>query len=453
MTCISDVDQWARCQWHAVELGDARLERRVVEVGARMAAMPGASLPQQMGDWASLKAAYRMLNHPEVSHTKLSEPHWCTTRQEAREMPVTLLVQDMTYLDYTLYRDTMAGLGPIGDGGGQGLLLHTTLAVVPAPRRVLGIAHQHVFVRVPVPPGESRRRRPKRERETRVWGEAIQAIGAPPQGSHWVLIADRAADNTDLLLTCRRTGTDFNVRMAFEHRLVTEDRTPTYLLTTARSWLPVVGKTLDLPAANGRAARLAHLLVSLGRVQLRTPKSEAPLWVWVVRTWEVDAPSDVKPVEWILATSVAVETAEDALQRLDWYTARWVVEEYHQCLKTGCQIERRDFEHADRVKRLLGFLAPTALRLLQMREEARLNPDLPASVVAEPITIAVLAAKLEAPAATLTVRSFWRGVARLGGFLGRSRDGEPGWKTIWRGWQILDMLTQGANLMASLSKT
>ena len=25
-------------------------------------------------------------------------------------------------------------------------------------------------------------------------------------------------------------------------------------------------------------------------------------------------------------------------------------------------------------------------------------------------------------------------VARLGGFLGRKSDGEPGWQTLWQGW-------------------
>lgn len=52
-----------------------------------------------------------------------------------------------------------------------------------------------------------------------------------------------------------------------------------------------------------------------------------------------------------------LERPEDALERVAWYTTRWLVEEYQQCLKTGCRVERRDLEHVDRVRRLLGFLS------------------------------------------------------------------------------------------------
>jgi hypothetical protein len=35
---------------------------------------------------------------------------------------------------------------------------------------------------------------------------------------------------------------------------------------------------------------------------------------------------------------------------------------------------------------------------------------------------------------------FWQDVARLGGFIGRSSDGEPGWQTLWKGWsRVLEM--------------
>ncbi len=448
-TFVQDPQEWAQQQWRGVNLRDTRLERRVPEVGTQMAALPGVSLPQQMKDPGQLKAAYGILHSPKVSHEALSKPHWNATRQSARKEPLVLMIQDVSHLDFTHFVHTMDGLCPIGDGNGVGLLLHTTLAIAPQPRRVLGIAHQQVFKRKPQPDKAKRRKRPKEERESRVWGEAVKAIGVPPPGVRWVVVADRAGDNTDFLLTCRKVA-DFNVRMVGEHRLVTADDTPAYLLTTARSWDPVVSKVIDIPARNGQPARQARVCVSYGQVTLRVPKGEDPLLVWVVRAWEVDAPADVAALEWILATSVPVKNAEDALERLDWYTCRWIVEDYHQCLKTGCTIEQRDFEHADRIERLLGFLGPIAVRLLQLREDSRLNPELPASTVADPLMVTILASKLGVPATTLTVRGFWRGVARMGGFLGRRRDGQPGWKTLWRGWLYLDTMAQGARLVAGL---
>ena len=48
---------------------------------------------------------------------------------------------------------------------------------------------------------------------------------------------------------------------------------------------------------------------------------------------------------------------------------------------------------------------------------------------------------LKLPPGDLTLREFWRAVARLGGFLARKSDGEPGWQTLWRGWLKLQDLT------------
>jgi hypothetical protein len=46
------------------------------------------------------------------------------------------------------------------------------------------------------------------------------------------------------------------------------------------------------------------------------------------------------------------------------------------------------------------------------------------------------------------VRDFFRTLAKLGGFLGRKGDGEPGWLTIWRGWEKLYGMIRGAELVA-----
>ena len=73
---IDDAETWAEEQWSNVTLGDARLERRAVELGAQMAKLPGASLSQQMGSWAQSKATYRLLDNAKASHEKLQRPHW-----------------------------------------------------------------------------------------------------------------------------------------------------------------------------------------------------------------------------------------------------------------------------------------------------------------------------------------------------------------------------------------
>jgi hypothetical protein len=172
---------------------------------------------------------------------------------------------------------------------------------------------------------------------------------------------------------------------------------------------------------------------------------------WIVRAWEVDAPPAIKePIEWILITSVPTSTVEDALERVRWYTCRWLVEDYHQCLKTGCAIEKRQLDRGADIERLLGFLGPIAGRLLQLRNLARSLPEIQAITYIDPLVIQMLQLRLPQLAGkSLTLAEFWRAVAQLGGHLGRRRDGPPGWRTIWRGWNQLSDLVEGARLYAA----
>ncbi len=134
--------------------------------------------------------------------------------------------------------------------------------------------------------------------------------------------------------------------------------------------------TLDVPASHGRPARTAQMCLAWSQVTIPAPRNgppelrdQPPITAWVIRAWEVNAPPGAEPIEWILVTSVPTETVADAKERVWWYTFRWLTEEYHQCLKTGCNIEHRQFDHGDDIRRLLGFCGPIAARLLQLRPD------------------------------------------------------------------------------------
>ncbi len=133
---------WAAAQYGVAQLGDQRLTRRAVQIATQMAKCPQASLPNQMGSATALRGAYRLLNHPGVTLEALIAPHQQLTLEQVRapDLTVVLFPEDTTELDYSLQAHT-TGLGPIGLHHGQGLLLHTTLAVLPESRQVLGVAH------------------------------------------------------------------------------------------------------------------------------------------------------------------------------------------------------------------------------------------------------------------------------------------------------------------------
>jgi hypothetical protein len=429
-------------------------------MGEAMAKHSAWSLPQQMGDRARLDAAYGLLNDHRQTVEKLSAPHWEQTRQAAVQEEVVLFVQDTTVLDYS-HHPTKKGLGPIGDGRGRGLLLHTTLAVVPGGTpRVLGMAHQQVVLRQPTP-----KPRPYDyvSAEGRVWARAAKAVGPAPDGVRWVHVGDRGSDDFGFMHTARQEQhTDFLIRVKHNRLLLWEEEVGAEMgkmKEYARSLPAAYEYQLDLPPLHNRKARTAQMRVAWAPITIPPPvhspkalRRQPPISAWLIRTWEVNAPPDVdEPLEWILITSVPVETVEDALERIQWYAHRWLTEEYHQCLKTGCAIEKRQLDHADDIRRLLGFCGPIAVRLLQIRQMARLDPEAPALTYIDPLTVQILVDRLpRPPAQPLTLHHFWRSVAQLGGYQGRRGDGPPGWRTIWRGWQYLNDLVDGARLCQSM---
>lgn len=452
---------WAAQQWAAVELGDRRLSRRAVEIGSRMAAYPEASLPKQMGgDRRLLDAAYRFLNHPGVSLEALTAPHRQQTLALARQAQIVLFPQDTTELDFTAHGKT-TGLARIGDDRGRGLLLHSSLALTAEGPQLLGLAHAQVALRAPKPVS-----RPKwvRTAEAQFWEVSARQIGRPPEGVIWVNVSDGASDIFEYMAVCRDLDQHFLLR-TYHKRLLPEPladpqgsgETLAYLLDYARRLPPQPDSqyTLTLPAEGQRPARQAVLALQWAPVTL-TPSSQAPaeqrqrapVSAWVLRAWEPDPPAGAEPVEWLLLSSLPILSLAEAQTRLQWYHWRWFCEDYHQCLKTGCRIERSQLDDGADITRLLGFAIPIAVRLLQLRQAARLAPEALASTVVEPLMVRVLAKRHKLDWQTISIEIFWRRVAQLGGHLGRKGDGPPGWRTVWEGWRRLTDLTDGARLFA-----
>jgi len=453
--------EWATQQWAAAQLGDQRRTQRAVAIGAKMATHPEASLPEQMQDPAALKAAYRLLNNSAVRLAALIAPHCRQTRAAAEGTPLVLLVEDTTELDYT-HHPRKKGLGPLGNGKQQGLLLHSTLAIAPDTRAVLGLAHQQVVIRQPAP-----RPRPRytRSPEAQVWEVAAQEVGRPPNGVQWVHVGDRGSDIFEFMAACRAQGKHFLVR-AQHNRILAWDDVPAQgdppelraLLDYTRSLPAEVAHayTVLVPAREQQPARVATLALQWAPITIPPPaqappevRQYGPLRVWVVRAWEPDPPPEVEPLEWVLLTSWPVGHLAAAQVQVAWYSCRWICEDYHQCLKTGCRIERSQLDEAPDIERLLGFASLIAVRLLQLRQAARDTPELPATAIVEPLMVQVLASQQDTDWQTMTAEQFWRRVARLGGHQGRRRDGAPGWRTVWRGWRYLSDLTEGARLFVS----
>jgi Transposase Tn5 dimerisation domain len=216
--------------------------------------------------------------------------------------------------------------------------------------------------------------------------------------------------------------------------------------------LPAQTETaIDLRGRAEQPPRTVHLQVAWSAVTLCPPRhgqerQQEPVAGWCVRCWETGQRKNA--LEWVLFTTVPVTEAASALERIEWYRWRWVVEEYHKALKTGCAVEQRPLQSAPGLRALLGFLAIVAVRLLQLRTVARTAPDTPATQVIEPEFVETMVRLRGGSADRMTAEQFWRTLAGLGGFLGRQGDGDPGWQTLWRGWQRLQDLCWGVQAVS-----
>jgi len=266
-------------------------------------------------------------------------------------------------------------------------LLQTVLAVLPHSREVLGCAMQEAFVRLPIPTGETRsKRRQRAERETDGWMRLVNRLGSFASETLAVHVGDRGADMFGFCEACQAAHTQFLVRVARHRRLDPAEEPQQYLLEQIRSWQATDSRPFQVPASHGRTARQTVVQLAFGPITIWPPRLEKryatdPLSLWAMRVWEEQPPAGEGPLEWLLLTSVPTGTQIDAWERVGWYACRWGVEDYHQCLKTGCRLPARQVQQTARFIRLLGLLSPVAVRLLQLRDLSRREPERPAHEV------------------------------------------------------------------------
>jgi hypothetical protein len=443
----------------AAQLGDSRRTDRLVAVADQLLRHPSGTFPQKVPNPYDLDAFYRLVAAEPVTHAAVLAPHCqLTHRRMAEHAGVTLLLQDSTVLDYSGL--SIPELGQVGDGHGRGYYCHNCLAIT-AQRQVLGLAHQILHTRRDVPAGESREQRRRHpQRESRLWRATAQALPTAPPGRRWVDVADCAADITEFIDYEAEHGRWYVVRSPHD-RWVTlpAGRGRRKVWRVARGLpLGTQVRAVTVSAQPLQPAREARLRIAWAAVTIVPPRQRrgdergVTLAVWVVRVVVEEPPAGVEALEWILLSNVPVSSEADAWERAEWYGCRAVVEEYHKCQKTGCDIERMQFEHAARLQPAIALVSVVALTLLQLRDWARQeeHQGQPARLWVPPLWVGLLARwRYGRERTDLTVLEFVLALGRLGGHQNRPSDGLPGWQTLWRGWMQLQAMLQGVLLLKS----
>ena len=455
---VLDNSQWIEKQFASCDLRDKRRTKRLQKVANHMLASPERSLPQQNPAWHDLKAAYRLFDNSHVTFDAVAEQHWKQTREGASGR--YLLISDTTDINHFSHKAT-TGLGILGDGVGRGVQLHNCLMYDCENQMIHGQAGALLYYRQHKPKDEKRMERLARARESDVWGELVDQVGTPPEGSQWIHVFDRGGDNFEAMCHIRLTGCDWVIRASKIKRKVITEAGEQVALDEALHCARQQGTyKLDLRSRPGIPARTAKIEVSTLTVTFPPPRHRSK-WVKecgieklamnVVVVQEVDAPKGVTPIRWVLLTSLPVDTFEDAWQIIEDYENRWLIEEYHKVIKTACSVEVHALRTSDRLEPLIGLISVIGIRLFQLKLVGRNQPDAKAATHVPSSWIKCL--KLARPKLSITgmtVYTFFREIAKLGGFLARKGDGEPGWQTVWRGYQKMQSLLDGLRLAGAI---
>jgi len=442
------------------ELGDRRRTARLVRTFDQLRRHPGSTLPNKLASPPDLKALYRLMDRPEVTHEAVMTPLRTYTLKNiaALEGPV-LLIHDATELDYTDHPSLAGDLGQIGSGLGRGYICQNVLAVDPQTRSVLGLMDQILHCRDEVPEKETlAEHRARATRESLLWVKGTRHL---PRDRRLVDVADQGADTFEFLEHECHSGRTFVIRV-YKPRVVQGDhegKGPKRYLSEYVHSLPELGRfTMDVQSqrkrnAPFRSARTeAEFVVRGGAVLVHPPHAKCgehgndPLPLYAVLVTEVHPPKGEKPIEWLLLTNEPVIGFEDAWRVAGWYECRWVVEEYHKGMKTGCGVEELQFTTVARLQPAIALLSAVALTLLDLRDASRRDDATtrPATAVVHGDYVAVLTAwRYGEIRADISVHDFYYALARLGGHQNRTHDKRPGWLVLWRGWIKLQAMLDG----------
>ena len=444
--------EWAEEEFGNANLGDMRLTSRLIQMARDFYAKPQANIPQACQSRARTKAAYRFLDNKESTMETILSSHYQSTMNRIKEEEVVLAVQDTTSLNYSLHPAT-ENLGPIGSRGNEviGLMVHDTMAF-NREGTPLGLVDVQSWARDIEKYGKKHQRHklPIEEKESNKWLVSFKSAAEIQKRcpkTVIVSVGEREADIYELFeLALEGTKRPKLLVRAEHNRSLLNEQEHLWEYMNSR---PVSGiQRIKIPRKGNRPSREADLAIRYGSVELKAPpgkRGKGNIKVWAILAQEENVPESVTPLKWMLLTTIPVNTFEESVEKLEWYTKRWGIEVYHKTLKSGCQIEQRQLGNAERIEACLAIDMVVAWRIYYLTKLGREVPDVPCTVFFEEAEWkALVAYKTKSPIPPSnppSLREAVRMVASLGGFLGRKGDGEPGTKTLWLGIQRLDDMT------------
>lgn len=454
---------------YGADLGDERLNQRLVRIVERFGQSPNLSIPAATTSRAEMEAAYRFFNNEKVSSDRILAPHAERTLERMAGQSVVLMVQDTTEIDLTRPSQPVRGAGPMDCESRRGAFFHPLMAFTPEGIP-LGVAWHKLWTREKIETNASpeekhkdRKHKSIEDKESIRWVEgfraARKAASACPK-STCICIGDSESDIYEVFAEQRTEPamTSEEVVMPSLHLLVRacQNRATETgcLLEDVRQSPCLFNNTLHISARkaktnaskgrrqSSREARTAEVQVRAATVTLNPPwrygQVLPPLSINVVLVEETDRSAEADAVQWLLLTTLPITTTEQVQQIVEHYCVRWQIEVYFRTLKSGCRVEERQFETLPRIENCLAVYTMVAWRVMYLCCLGRECPDLSCEAVLTPSewksVYRVKHPGKEFPSEPPRLNEMIRLIASLGGYVIRPKT-HPGTQTLWTGLQ------------------
>ena len=444
------MDDWVEAEFGDAPLGDRRLSTRLVKSASLLADVIGKPICSHIShDRAAVKAHYRLLSskQTDVTPENMLAPHRKRTIERIRSQKAVLCIQDTTKLNFST-RPACEDLQVIGTNQtkakSRGMPLHATL-VTTTDGLPLGI------LRCSYRDPDTGPLKPRSQQWLDGFLDICEAAEEIPKQCRLICVMDREADNFALFAAQRaQDRVELLVRARHDRRLAKNKK----LFATLRSGPAAAKVRIEIQRVTarpkssrkkvrrGRSHRIAQAEVRYHCVQLpATQQQVGSVTMYGVHVREIAPPKGEKAVQWYLLTSMAVHSAEEAVQILTYYTRRWRVEDFFRVLKSGCKVERMAMRSAARLERGLAVYCVIACYVMMLTLLGRAVPGLDAELIFSPtqlIALSIYAKNVKVPVPR-TLGAALLLVAVMGGYQNRTRDGPPGFQIMWRGLERLSI--------------
>ena len=437
---------WISHEMQGTQMPDERLNKRLEKLLTSLSKNGEESIPAACQGWSETKSAYRFFDNDRVGLEEILSGHKEATVGRIAQEEMVLLAQDTTFLDYGSAESV--GLGTLKRTPSDHYLLHPTVAFTPS-RANLGVLGAHVWQRPEENVAHLRDKKPIEEKESYRWLESYELaceIQRQCPDTLVLSVADREGDIHEWFLLAQHKPLDERaellVRAKCNRRTQKKEGEYSYLWDEMAGSRAMGKLTIRTPRTGHKPSRPATLEVRAKEIEFcgRQGKKTESVFMYAVYATEQRPPKGEGAIEWMLLTTLPVESYEGAKAIIGWYCARWEIEIFFRVLKQGCQVEELRLETDSRLLNCIAIYLIVAWRIHVITMQSREWPDLCCEILfseKEWKTIYLMQKKHKPPKEPPTLREISRMLAQLGGFLARKGDGEPGVKNIWRGYRVL----------------